>query len=387
MYEGSEGDEWEVPSGPPLPRPDRLWIHPSEIRGPSGGPRDPMPRRRLSLGTVLVSTSIGALGMLTALAGGGLLVGFERDAAEETATAASPVSATLTTVLASSDDAMASVATLQVERTSGMTMTPAVALDDHGDLVISAAAIDQAKKIAMQAGDKSLSTATVVAVDNQSDLAVVHVAGVHTRSQPKTSPPRVGADIRLTPSDPVDRDRACVGRVSAVNETLVRDSSRAPIHGQMILSTTTTMTTAAVVTSPDGHELVGLVNPRGDRRGNELIFAIPINVALRIGRQLVANGRVHPGDLEITTETDVHATSGSRVMVDSVPPAAAAGGHPSLQVGDVILDIDQQPVRSTDDISGALAADEPGDEVTLLVEHGGVRRTVRVTLVAATSKA
>jgi S1-C subfamily serine protease len=46
----------------------------------------------------------------------------------------------------------------------------------------------------------------------------------------------------------------------------------------------------------------------------------------------------------------------------------------------VIVEIAGQPVRESDDISSAVNARRPGDEVRIVVERGGDRRTLTVTL-------
>jgi S1-C subfamily serine protease len=57
-------------------------------------------------------------------------------------------------------------------------------------------------------------------------------------------------------------------------------------------------------------------------------------------------------------------------------PASRAG----LREGDRIVEIADQPVRDPDDVSAVVNARRPGDEVSLVVERGGERRTLTVTL-------
>jgi S1-C subfamily serine protease len=57
-------------------------------------------------------------------------------------------------------------------------------------------------------------------------------------------------------------------------------------------------------------------------------------------------------------------------------PAARAG----LREGDTIVQINDQPVRDPDDVSAVVNARRPGDEVRVIVERGGERRTLTVTL-------
>src|SRR5918999_337389 len=57
-------------------------------------------------------------------------------------------------------------------------------------------------------------------------------------------------------------------------------------------------------------------------------------------------------------------------------PAAKAG----LREGDTIVEIADQPVREPDDVSAVVNARRPGDEVRIVVERDGERRTLTVTL-------
>ena len=57
-------------------------------------------------------------------------------------------------------------------------------------------------------------------------------------------------------------------------------------------------------------------------------------------------------------------------------PAARAG----LRAGDRIVEAADQPVRDPDDVSAVVNARRPGDEVRVVVERDGERRTLTVTL-------
>jgi putative serine protease PepD len=57
-------------------------------------------------------------------------------------------------------------------------------------------------------------------------------------------------------------------------------------------------------------------------------------------------------------------------------PAARAGVRP----GDTIVEISGQPVQDPDDVSAVVNSRRPGDEVRVVVERGGERRTLTVTL-------
>ncbi len=117
-------------------------------------------------------------------------------------------------------------------------------------------------------------------------------------------------------------------------------------------------------------------------------FAIPVNLAVQIKDQLVANGRVVRGYLGIQLNreelSDDMAQSfgldqAGGVLVAEVvdgSPAAAAG----LQAGDIILEMDGEPVAGNSTFRNRVAMVEPGRTVALLIFRDGTRRTVDVTI-------
>src|SRR5262245_60332951 len=64
----------------------------------------------------------------------------------------------------------------------------------------------------------------------------------------------------------------------------------------------------------------------------------------------------------------------SGVITDG--PASKAG----LREGDTIVQINDEPVRDSDDVSAVVNSRRPGDEVRVVVERDGERRTLTVTL-------
>lgn len=86
------------------------------------------------------------------------------------------------------------------------------------------------------------------------------------------------------------------------------------------------------------------------------------------------------GHLGTTSKTPDGGVPGAQVIqVDAGSPAAIAG----VQVGDVIVGIDGQPINTYDDLIGAMRARMPGDQILLEVIRGGTRLQLPVTLDAA----
>ena len=86
----------------------------------------------------------------------------------------------------------------------------------------------------------------------------------------------------------------------------------------------------------------------------------------------------HPGTVaDGVSNGDTPDLSGA-VIGQVVPngPAQQAG----LQRGDKITDIDGHAVKSSDDVSAAVAARKPGEKAKVTVMRGGNRRTLTVDL-------
>jgi S1-C subfamily serine protease len=130
-------------------------------------------------------------------------------------------------------------------------------------------------------------------------------------------------------------------------------------------------------------------------------FAVPINTVKDVMKQLIAGGDVRHGFLGLEGQSITPSIAGllglpveQGVLVARVQPGSAAeaaalrGGHTTVDVqgspyivgGDIITKLDGQALAGMDDLSTAIAARRPGDEVQLTVVRDGVERIVTVKL-------
>ena len=116
-------------------------------------------------------------------------------------------------------------------------------------------------------------------------------------------------------------------------------------------------------------------------------FAIPVNEATAIAKQLIDTGAAAHAYLGVTPQngsaSDGSATrAGAEVAsVGEGTPAAKAG----LEVGDVIVAVDGKPVDSADSLVGHVREKTTGDTVTLTVLRDGKSMEVKATLAAKPS--
>ena len=115
-------------------------------------------------------------------------------------------------------------------------------------------------------------------------------------------------------------------------------------------------------------------------------FAVPIDLAREVMDGLVREGRVvrgwigvEPRDLTPELAESMQLPSREGVLVAGVlqgGPASAAG----LRPGDVVLALGGRQVRSTEELLRAVAALKPGTRTAVVVQRGGQRAEVAVTV-------
>lgn len=115
-------------------------------------------------------------------------------------------------------------------------------------------------------------------------------------------------------------------------------------------------------------------------------FAIPINLAKMVAKQLVEKGKADHAALGVYIGTGT-AQSGSALVIGAkisqiVPNSAAQKA--GLKVGDVVLAIDGKQVVSGPSLTGFIRRYLPGNEVTLKISRQGQIMDVKVKLGAKT---
>ena len=115
-------------------------------------------------------------------------------------------------------------------------------------------------------------------------------------------------------------------------------------------------------------------------------FAIPSETAVSVADQIIETGEVSSpyigiGLADLSPEDaerfDLSVDSG--VIVDNVEPGSAAA-RAGLRTGDIITNLEDDPIQDSGDLLGALRDYRPGDTVELSVVRGGQERIIEVTL-------
>lgn len=135
-------------------------------------------------------------------------------------------------------------------------------------------------------------------------------------------------------------------------------------------------------------EVIGINSQIYSRSGGfmGISFAIPIDVALKVERQLVEHGSVQRGKLGITIQSvtqELAQNFGLKqptgALVANVEPGSAAE-RAGMQAGDVVLDVDGETVNDSGDLPRIIGEKTPGAKVRVKVWRNGAEKTVDATL-------
>jgi serine protease Do len=124
-----------------------------------------------------------------------------------------------------------------------------------------------------------------------------------------------------------------------------------------------------------------------------LSFAIPMETALRVKDQIVANGKASHARLGVSVQ-EVNQTLAESFKLDKPEGALVSSVEPGgpaakagLQVGDVIRQVEGQPIVGSGDLPALIGQALPGDKVKLDVWRQGKAMTLTAQLGDAAAKA
>jgi putative serine protease PepD len=115
----------------------------------------------------------------------------------------------------------------------------------------------------------------------------------------------------------------------------------------------------------------------GQSEGNIGVgFAIPGNLVKRVAQSLITGQKVSHPFLGVRVTT---ATGNAGATVASVSPGSPAE-KAGLVAGDVITQVGNKDIHTSEDLVGAVQASNVGDKLTLSVTRAGKSTTVTVTI-------
>ncbi|MGX1123463.1 serine protease Do [Pseudomonas sp. HLS-6 TE3448] len=246
--------------------------------------------------------------------------------------------------------------------------------------------VADADEIMVRLSDRSEFQAKVVGTDPRTDVALLKIDGKNlpTVKLGDSEKLKVGEWV-LAIGSPFGFDHSVTkGIVSAKGRTLPNDTYVPFIQTDVAINPGNS---GGPLFNMNG-EVVGINSQIFTRSGGfmGLSFAIPIDVALDVSNQLKKDGKVSRGWLGVVIQEvnkDLAESFGldkpagalvAQVLEDG--PAAKGG----LQVGDVILSMNGQPIIMSADLPHLVGGLKEGAKASLDVVREGKRRTLDVTI-------
>jgi putative serine protease PepD len=255
-------------------------------------------------------------------------------------------------------------------------------IDDEGHVITNQHVVAGADEFRVRFGeDGEPVEAKLLGDDPAVDLALLKVDPGDAEFQPL----ELGASEDLRPGDPAIAIGSPFGLTGTVTSGIVSALGRTIQAPNGFSISGAIQTDAAINPGNSGGPLldeegrvIGVnsqIRTGGGNANTGVGFAVPVD---EIKRSLPALEKGQDPERAFLGVSSGLAPDGGAAVggVAADGPAARAG----LREGDVIVEINDQPVRDPDDVSGVVNSRRPGDDVRVVVERDGERRTLTVTL-------
>jgi serine protease Do len=259
-------------------------------------------------------------------------------------------------------------------------------ISQDGYILTNAHVVESADEINVRLTDKREFKAKVIGADKRTDLAVIRIeAGslpVVRFGDP--SKLKVGEWVVAIGSPFGFDNTVTAGIVSAKGRSLPQENFVPFIQTDVAINPGNS---GGPLFNMRG-EVVGINSQIYSRTGGfmGLSFAIPIDVALDVQRQLREKGRVSRGRIgvviqevtrDIATSFGLERARGALVnSVEKGSPADKAG----VEASDIITRFDGKPVESSSDLPRVVGATKPGSQVSLEVLRKGTPRSINIVV-------
>ena len=259
-------------------------------------------------------------------------------------------------------------------------------ISQEGYILTNSHVVEAADDITVRLTDKREYKAKVIGSDRRSDVAVLKIDAnglpVVTVGDPAKT--RVGQWVVAIGSPFGFENTVTAGIVSAKERTLPQENFVPLIQTDVAINPGNS---GGPLFNLKG-EVIGMNSMIFSRTGGfmGLSFAIPIDVAMDVAKQLQSTGRVSRGRIgvviqEVTKELaeSFGLPKAAGALVNSVEkggPADKAG----IQASDVIVKFDNREVINSTELPRVVAATKPGTKVTVQVWRKGERKDLTVVV-------
>jgi S1-C subfamily serine protease len=272
--------------------------------------------------------------------------------------------------------------------------------DEDGHIVTNYHVVEGADAAKVTLADHSTYDAKQIWGDAQNDIAVIWIAAPRNKLHPitiGTSHDLKVGQITFALGDPFGLDQTMTsGIISAMGRQIEGENGRV-IRGLIQTSAPINPGNSGGPLLDSAGRLIGMntaiLSPSGASAG--IGFAIPVDEINRIVPQLIQHGKVIRPRLGVQIAEDQLAQrlgiESGALVIKVVPDSAAAKAglkgttrdeSGRIQLGDVIVAVDQTKVENGKDLHAAIEAHKVGDTVTLTIMRNGQEQHVQVTLQA-----
>ena len=292
-----------------------------------------------------------------------------------------------------------SVVQINVKGSSESGSGTGIIISSDGEILTNNHVVEVAGKsgtITVAFNDGTNTSAAIVGTDPLTDIAVIKAAnksGLTPATLGSSRDLKVGQEVVAIGSPFGLESTVTSGIISALN----RPVTSASADGNANTPGTTfpaVQTDAAINPGNSGGPLVDLngnvvaINSAirsgatgGDAGSIGLGFAIPIDLAKNVSKQLLAGKKVEHARIGVKVGAAVSSDkiTGIGAEIASVT-AGGAGEKAGLKKGDIITAVNGHAVASNEALVASVRGYQPGETISLTFQRGGKTRTVNVTL-------
>jgi putative serine protease PepD len=256
-------------------------------------------------------------------------------------------------------------------------------IDDAGHVVTNEHVVENGNSFRVRFGENGDPIpAKLLGADKSNDLAVLQIDPSKTGGE--LSPVSLGESNTLKPGEPTIAIGSPFGLEGTVTSGIVSGLNRTIQAPNKFSISGAIQTDAAINPGNSGGPLldaqgqvIGVNSQIASESGTNsgVGFAIPVDQVKRVIPFLEKGQTVPHAYLGVGSG---NSQQGGATVGNIVAGGPADKG--GLKQGDRVVQIGGQPVRDADDLSATINDHKPGDKVAIVVERGGQRRTLTVTL-------
>lgn len=270
-----------------------------------------------------------------------------------------------------------------------------VIINSDGYIVTNNHVIKDADEVEVALYDDRVFNAKVIGTDPDTDIAVIKIEAkdLPFLSFVDSNKARVGEWV-LAVGNPFNLNSTVTAGIISAKGRSINILNRNTSQGSTAIESFI-QTDAAINPGNSGGALVNLqggllgintaiASPTGSYSGYG--FAVPSNIVSKIVEDLIEYGVVQRGWLGVTISTvnkqlvderDLDVTSGAYIQAFADQSSAKEAG---LREGDVVVKIDDRPIKSNTSLIEYIGTRRPGDKVSITVNRNGKELTFPVVL-------